>query len=154
MAKSSDELAYLKESYFEVVCLFDRIKSRHGEEVARQMFADRANSWSFDRLSPGDQKNLRLLVDYYTMKKPRIKALAKLLAEHGRSGPRGTTNRKAFERQIKRLLKDDRKAYERARTNFFYFWVEMYGSDREFPLELLGRLKDWEPKPWETFSPE
>jgi hypothetical protein len=32
--------------------------------------------------------------------------------------------------------------------------VEIYGSDREFPLELLGRLKDWEPKPWETFSPE
>src|SRR6516164_4728650 len=85
VAKSQEELAHLKESYFEVVRLFDQIKSRHGEEVARQMFADRANSWSFDRLSPGDQKNLRLLVDYYTMKKPRIKALAKLLAEHGRS---------------------------------------------------------------------
>jgi hypothetical protein len=44
VAKSQEELAHLKESYFEVVRLFDQIKSRHGEEVARQMFADRANS--------------------------------------------------------------------------------------------------------------
>jgi hypothetical protein len=152
--KSQEELAYLQDSYFEVVCLFDQIKVRHGDEVARQMFADRANSWSFDRLSPRDQENLALLVKYYQMKKPRIKTLAKLLAEHGRSGPRGTTNRKALERQIKRLLKDDRKAYKRARTNLLYLYVDVYGSDLRFPQELLGELEDWEPKPWETPSPE
>jgi hypothetical protein len=150
--KSQEELAHLQESYFEVMCLFDHIKFRHGEEVARQMFADRANSWSIDRLSPRDEKNLYLLVHYYQMKKPRIKTFAKLLVEHGTFG-KGATKRKALERQIKRLLKDDRKAYERARTNLLHLYVEVYGSEMRFPQELLGRLEDREPNPWEKPEP-
>jgi hypothetical protein len=96
------------------------------------------------------------------MKNPRIKTLAKHFTDRARGknaykeGPYGrlaAKDRKALERQIKRLLRDDRKAYKRARTNLFYLYAAGYRGGREFPQELLSKLER-ELKPWETFSSE